>query len=197
MATPAGPHIKRCGSCLAGTILAEQIMAGTSESSSRGEMDIHPWSEALMAHRRRPEAVEVVVDPLTRWVARWRDQAEECQRLYGDAARAHLISTMVDELLGARQDLEGMQLTYGETGLVMGWSVGTVRNKVAAGELRNTGTRGHPRIALRDLRLGLRAVDIAQAVLERRAIPAGQTETERVSAARARARARFTGGTRA
>jgi len=145
--------------------------------------------------RGRDCVAEAARDPVTALVREWRVRAGQNRTLYGDEPRAHLITHMAAELETALEELHGIELTYDEAAQLMACSYGTIKNRVANGELTNVGTRSEPRIALRQIVSGVRATASALDVsgARGRAARSLPDEPEHVSAARDRARRLFGG----
>lgn len=130
-------------------------------------------------------------DPFLRLANVWRKRAAENRRLYADEARAHMIESMAAELELAVRELHEMQLTYAETAVILDCSYGTIKNKVAAGEFQNIGSRSEPRIALSQIVAGIRATAAGMALVETRLNSEMGAKAPGTTAARQRARDRF------
>lgn len=100
----------------------------------------------------------VLFRPVLKLLAAWRAEACHLLERYDDRGRAQAIEAMCGDLESVLAELPDLTLTYEEASAASGWAVGTIKNKVAAGELENVGTAGAGKVRLRDLKLDGAAV---------------------------------------
>lgn len=95
----------------------------------------------------------VLYVPFLDLVDTWRSEGAHLRDRYGEVERAQIYTLAADDLTARLKKLPELTVDYDQAADSSIWTRGTIRNKVARGELTNVGTRGAPELHFRTLAL--------------------------------------------
>lgn len=109
----------------------------------------------------------VLYTPFLDLIDAWRSEAAHARDRYENEVRAKTYELAASDLTARLKKLPDLTVGYEQAADSSIWKRGTIRNKVARGELTNRGTRGDPELLLRTLALsGNRLLRLPHPLLE-------------------------------